>query len=48
MKRPRPICTYIRAQSLTHIDLITGSLAWHISSVMLTDLMIQFDSDSVI
>lgn len=33
---------------LTHTDLITGSLAWHISSVMLTDLMIQFDSDSVI
>ena len=48
MKRPRPICTYIRTQSLTHIDLITGSLAWHISSVMLTDLMIQFDSDGVI
>lgn len=40
--------THLYTLIYTHTDLISGSLAWHISSVMLTVLMIQFDSDSVI
>lgn len=39
---------HVDAEPVTNTDLITASLAWHISSVMLTDLMIQFDSDGVI
>lgn len=50
----KPICTNTHTTlcvcmfTHTHADLVTGSLAWHISSVMLTDLMIHFDSDRVI
>lgn len=32
----------------THVGIIIGSLDWHISSIMLTDLMIRFDTDVVI
>lgn len=39
---------HVHIHTYERTDLITGSLAWHISSVMLTDLLIQFDSDSVI
>lgn len=40
--------THLYQHTLAHADIMSGSLAWHTSSVTLPDLMIHFNLDSVI